>query len=214
MNGKYRSTTLRAIVLAASLLPVGCGGDQRASDDVAANGDAGDARDSVVAATVLTPQPDTALLLTPDGWGPLRIGMSRAEVVVAVGEDAHPELVGGPEPERCDQFRPVGVPEGMLLMLENDTLTRITIMRESAVRTDRGFRIGDSASAILAAYGPAAASSPHKYRDAPSAYITAWTVPPDGPAPARGIVYDIGDDGRVELVHAGGESITYVEGCL
>lgn len=212
MNRNYRSMRLHAIVLAAALLPAACDVDQRASDGVAADGDADDVRDSV-AATVTAPE-DALARLTPDGWGPLRIGMSRAEVVAAAGEDAHPERVGGPEPEHCDQFRPVGAPEGMLVMLENDTLTRITIMRESAVRTDRGFGIGDSASAILAAYGPAARSSHHEYRDPPSAYVTAWTVPPDGPSPARGIVYDIGDDGRVALVHAGGESITYVEGCL
>ena len=211
--------SLRAVILAASVMAAGCAGDERASDDAEAVGDTGardaaDARDSVVTANVLTPQPDTALLLTPDGWGALRIGMSRTQVVAAAGEDAHPERVGGPEPERCDQFRPTGAPEGMLLMLENDTLTRITIMRESAVRTDRGFGIGDSTSAILAAYGSAARSSLHKYREPPSAYVTAWRVPPGAASPARGIVYEIGDDGRVALIHAGGESITYVEGCL
>src|SRR3970040_816280 len=35
----------------------------------------------------------TVALLTPDGWGPLRIGMSRAEVVAAAGEDANPDAV-------------------------------------------------------------------------------------------------------------------------
>ncbi|WP_158332143.1 hypothetical protein [Brevundimonas abyssalis] len=32
--------------------------------------------------------------------------MTRAEVVAALGEDANPDAVGGPDPESCDQFRP------------------------------------------------------------------------------------------------------------
>ena len=50
-------------------------------------------------------------LLTAEGWDGLRIGMTRAEVVAAAGEDANPEAVGGPEPEMCDEFRPADAPE-------------------------------------------------------------------------------------------------------
>lgn len=170
--------------------------------------------DTLIAADAPPASTDATPRLTANGWGPLRIGMSRAEITAVAGEDANPGLVGGPEPEACDQYRPTGAPEGMLLMLENDTLTRITLMRESRVRTERGFGLGDSASVVLAAYGSAARSSPHKYRDAPSAYITVWTTPPQGTEPARGIVYEIDDQGLVGQVHAGAESITYVEGCL
>lgn len=45
-------------------------------------------------------------LITPDGWGPLRIGMSTAEVTAAAGADASPATVGGPDADRCDEFRP------------------------------------------------------------------------------------------------------------
>ncbi|WP_262423623.1 hypothetical protein [Brevundimonas denitrificans] len=48
-----------------------------------------------------TPDPNA---LSAQGWGPLRIGMTRAEVVAALGEDANPDAVGGPDPESCDQF--------------------------------------------------------------------------------------------------------------
>ena len=222
--GLRGSRALRAslgrIALVAALLPLaGCSADERAPDsDAGERRDAismGEASDSVASGAVDSIDTDGAIPpLTPDGWGPLRIGMSRAEVVAVIGEDAHPERVGGPEPEVCDEFRPTGAPEGMLLMVRNDTLTRITLMRASRVRTEHGFTVGDSASAILAAYGQAAESTPHEYRDAPSAYITVWAQPPGSPAPTRGIVYDIGNAGRVSLVHAGDESITYVEGCV
>lgn len=205
--------TTRAQVWIGVALLLACSADERTPPD-----DARAPADSIVAAA---PRDGVALdtaagdtLLTPNGWGPLRIGMSRAQVVAALGDDANPDAVGGPEPEACDQFRPERAPEGMLLMVERDTLTRITLMRDSGVRTDRGLGLGDSASAVRAAYGSAAVASPHKYRDAPSAYITVWTTSPGGATPARGIVYEVGDDGRVAMIHAGGESIQYVEGCL
>ena len=151
--------------------------------------------------------------LTAEGWGPLRIGMTRDEVVAASGEDANPQAVGGPDPEACDEFRPARAPEGMLVMVERGRLTRISLSAGSDVRTERGFGPGDPASAIRAAYGDAAVISPHKYQPHPAEYITVWATAPPGPD-ARGIVYEIGPDGRVAHVHAGGPSIQYVEGCL
>lgn len=35
--------------------------------------------------------------------------------------------MGGPDPEACDQFRPERAPEGMLLMVEDGRLTRISL---------------------------------------------------------------------------------------
>jgi len=139
--------------------------------------------------------------------------MTRAEVVAAAGEDAHPELVGGPDPEQCDEFRPLRAPEGMRVMIQRGYLTRISLSRGSEVKTDRGFGIGDSASAIRAAYGAQAEVSPHQYQPAPAEYITIWSNGPSEADP-RGIVYEIGRDGRVAHIHAGGPSIQYVEGCV
>lgn len=151
--------------------------------------------------------------LTADGWGPLRIGMTRAEVIAAAGEDANPDAVGGPEPERCEQFRPARTPPGTMVMLEGDTLTRITLSPGSPLRTERGFGVGDQATAVAAEYGAAAERTPHKYVGPPAEYLTVWTEAPPSPG-ARGIVYEVGEDGRVGHIHAGGPSIRYVEGCL
>src|SRR5690606_9883692 len=115
-----------------------CGTSQEAVGDDSASAvvpSAGGAVDSPMwpgaAGTVdslLGGQPD-ATHITPDGWGPLRIGMTRAEVVAAAGEDANPNAVGGPIPEECDEFRPREAPDGVLLMLEQGVLTRISISR-------------------------------------------------------------------------------------
>ena len=151
--------------------------------------------------------------LTSAGYGPLRVGMTRAEIVTAMGEDANPDAVGGPDPESCDMFRPSRAPEGLLVMVEDGVLTSIHLGRNTTVQTDRGLAIGDTAVAVKQVYGTAAEVSPHKYVDAPAEYITVWTTTEHDGASARGLRYEIGDDGRVQSIAAGGPSIQYVEGC-
>lgn len=158
--------------------------------------------------------------LTATGFGPLRIGMTRAEVVTALGDDSDPNSVGGAEPEVCDQWRPARAPEGLLVMIQDGVLTRISVARASTLKTDRGFGIGDTAAAIKAAYGAAAISEPHKYSPAPAEDIFVWTT--GGPATpgvyvedttARGVRYEIDGEGKVGIIHVGGPAIQLVEGC-
>jgi hypothetical protein len=104
-----------AVHLAIIVTLAACGGETR---DAASTSSTTGADSAPVAprgqATGPEPRPD---LITPDGWGPLRIGMSGAEVVAAAGEDANPDAVGGPDPERCDEFRPARAPAGILVMV-------------------------------------------------------------------------------------------------
>lgn len=159
-----------------------------------------------------------APVLTAEGWGPLRIGMTRAEVTEAVGTTATPDAVSSDDPEACDQFQPQGAPEGLYVMLEQGVLTRISISEPSTLRTDRGFGIGSTGDEVKAAYGAAAVVEPHRYVDPPAEYITVW----NGGAPsqpyvedpaARGISYETGSDGHVIAISVGGPAIQYVEGC-
>ena len=164
-----------------------------------------------------TPAAD-AQALTAEGWNGLRIGMTLDEVTAAMGPDSDPEAVGGAEPEFCDQFRPERAPEGLLVMIEQGVLTRISIMDSSTLKTDRGFGIGSTAAEIKAAYGDAAVVEPHHYVGLPAEYITVWTGGrPSEPyvqdAAARGIRYETDENGVVTLIHVGGPSIQYVEGC-
>lgn len=170
-----------------------------------------------VAATP-APSPTSTDTLTSEGWGPLRIGMTKDEVTAAAGADSNPGAVGGPDPESCDEYRPANAPEGLMVMIQDGKLTRISLVELSSLKTDKGLGIGDTAEAVKSAYGTAATSTPHKYQDAPAAYITAWTGSPrtepyvEDPA-ARGIVYEIDGTGKVGAIHAGDPSIQYVEGC-
>jgi len=155
--------------------------------------------------------------LTAQGWGPLRIGMTRAEIETALGADANPEAVGGADPESCDLFRPARAPMGLMVMVERGVLTSIWLNRGSTLKTDRGLGVGDEATAVKSAYGASAVVSPHKYSAAPAEYVTVWSEAGGAgyvqDATARGLSYHIGTDGRVEHVAAGGPSIQYVEGC-
>lgn len=151
--------------------------------------------------------------LTAQGFGPLRIGMTRAEIEAALGPDSDPGAVGGPDPESCDMFRPARAPEGLLVMVENGVLTSVWLSRNTAVETDRALNIGDPAAEVKRVYGAAAEVVPHKYAPAPAEYITVWSTADHQSPAARGLTYEIGQDGRVESIAGGGPSIQYVEGC-
>ena len=152
--------------------------------------------------------------LTAQGYGPLRIGMTRAEVEAALGPDANPGAVGGPDPESCDMFRPERAPEGLLVMVQDGVLTSVWLSRNTSVETDRALNVGDPASEVKRVYGAAAEVMPHKYVEAPAEYITVWSTADHQSAAARGLKYEIGRDGRVQSIAGGGPSIAYVEGCL
>lgn len=160
-----------------------------------------------------TPPPATANVLSAQGYGPLRIGMTTAEIEAALGPDADPNSVGGADPASCDQFRPNRAPEGLLVMTNDGALASVWLTRNATVTTDRGFRIGDEASAVKAAYGPSAVVTPHKYEAAPAEYIVVWATSDRTGPNARGIKYEIGQDGKVKAIAGGGPSIEYVEGC-
>jgi hypothetical protein len=107
----------------------------------------------------------------------------------------------------------------MLVMIEEGRLTRISLIDESSVKTDRGLGLGAGAAAVRSVYGPALRAEPHKYEGAPAEYLVVWAkgAPSDDrsevPATSRGIVYEVGGKGAVQGIRAGGPSIQYVEGC-
>jgi hypothetical protein len=139
--------------------------------------------------------------------------MTRAEVVAAAGEDANLNAVGGPDPDRCDEFRPSSAPAGLLVMVQGGVLTRISVSRNSDITTPEDFGVGDSGSSVLEDYGSRASVSPHQYWPAPAKYITVWREE-SSDVDRRGIRYEIDARGEVVHIHAGGPSIESVEGCV
>ena len=181
------------------------------------------AKGSADEAPAATPPPVDANVITSEGWGPLRTGMTHDDVVTAMGPDANPNAVGGPDPDATSSIQRAR--RGMFAMIQRGVLTRITLQDNTTLKTDRGFGIGDSATAIKTAYGASAHVEPHHYLGLPAEYITVWTntggaapnehgwIPEDAAPNARGIRYETDVEGRVTSIHAGGPSIQYVEGC-
>lgn len=167
-------------------------------------------------AAAVTPAP-TVVALTPEGWGDLKIGMTKAEVIAAAGDTKTPDAVGIPG-STCIEFQPKQAPDGLWVMIEDGKLTSVTIAEMSPVKTADGIGLGDTADRVKAQYADQAKVTPHKYQDAPAEYITVWQ---GGPRPeayvedaaARGVVFEIDGSGKVGAIHAGGPSIQYVEGC-
>lgn len=102
-------------------------------------------------------------------------------------------------------------------MIENGRLTRISVINNSPVKTDRGIGLGATVAAVREAYGDDLRSQAHKYEDPPAHYLTSLSQ--DGREEgenlqsARGIRFEMNGTGKVVLIHAGGPSIKYVEGC-
>jgi hypothetical protein len=158
----------------------------------------------IVAATPAAAQ-DAAWRLTPDGYGPVRIGMSRAEVARTVGA----ALVGEEHTPGCIETHATRGWSGMWFMFEEGRLTRISVSEGSRVTTPRGIGVGASEAAVRRAYSGGLAVEPHHYEGLPGRYLTYWLR-----LNVRGVRFETDRSRRVRTIHAGGPSIQYVEGCL
>jgi len=146
-----------------------------------------------------------AWTLTPSGYGPVRIGMTREEVNRALGVTLTPRA--DYEEDACESGRTDALP-GMIFMFEDLKLTRISIYEESRVRTPRGVGIGYSEDEVRRLY-PGVQVEEHTYVGAPGLYLTYWLV--DG---KKGVRFETDQNRKVTSIHAGAGSITYIEGCL
>jgi len=143
--------------------------------------------------------------LTPDGWGKVKIGMSEAEVARALGTRLEGEPI---EDENVCVEKISPAHPGMWFMFEEGKLTRISIGEKSKVTTPRGVGLGATAREVRRKYPRGLQAEPHHYLDLPGEYLTFWTVPKK-----RGVRFETDVKRRVETIHAGSDSIQYVEGC-
>jgi hypothetical protein len=192
-------------ILVAALLLAGCGpagekADADASPKAAAEPPAAIPAGPSGGALFIQP-------LTQEGWGEVRIGMSHDEAVAALGGKVQADASTRDETWRACHMIAAAEPEGLWAMVENDRVTRLTL-RSGNVRTDAGLKVGDPRDRVLETYPDILEREPHKYQEPPAEYLTWWARPDQS-----GIRYSIGQDGRVQEIHAGGPSIRYVEGC-
>jgi hypothetical protein len=140
--------------------------------------------------------------VTPDGWGDVRIGMKERDLV----RRYHLRIPrnDGVSSFDCRELGGSSLPFGV--MTERGRVTRITIL-DHIVKTDRGLGVGATQAQVRKAYGAALTTAPSVYEDPPAVYLTYRAKN------GHGIRYETDETGRVARIHAGGGSITYVEGC-
>lgn len=160
------------------------------------------------AADLLPPPPADAGVVRTDGYGPLRIGMSREEVDAAWGGPALDDA-GIPDGTACYYLFPGGADAAeVAFMLESGRFVRYDA-RDPGLEAPGGGRVGDSGDAIRALHAGRIESSPHKYVEG-GQYLRVTSV-----SGGSGVlVFELDADGRVSGWHAGqAPQVDYVEGC-
>jgi len=139
--------------------------------------------------------------LAPDGFGPLKVGMSFAQA-----RKLAPRLVvtrDGQFDGSCKQFPLPGHP-GVELMFVDGVLGRIDLF-EPGPRTTRGVTPGDPVGRAVRAY-PGLSTAPRAYEEN-ERYLTSRSG-------ANAIRFET-KNGRIENVYAGRwAQVQYIEGCL
>ena len=141
-----------------------------------------------------------------DGYGPARIGMTKAALQSALGKRLTKDEISE-DPNSCEVVAPVGESEGISYMFVDRKLARIDISTDR-VMTVSGARVGSSQRSVVALYPGRIAVSPHAYTAPDGSYLTLLSSDK-----TRGIRFET-DHGKVIGFYAGtAESIQYVEGC-
>jgi len=144
--------------------------------------------------------------LTPDGYGPARIGMTQDEVAAALGIRLEGEPID--DGSQCIEMIAADGYPGLVFTFLEGRLSRIAAGRESRVTTPRGIGSGATAGEVRLAYGAGLEAEPHHYIGLPAEYLTFWVR-----RERSGVRFETGSDRRVDSIIAGDASIRYVEGC-
>jgi hypothetical protein len=143
--------------------------------------------------------------LAMDGFGPLKVGMSRAEAERALGA---PLTASPPAPgSDCQYARPPQGPDGLSLMLIAGTVARIDVRDNAALATPAGIHIGSNEFEVDNAYRGRIAVAEQKYQDGHDLTVT------DPARPDLRYVFET-DGTRVTRFRAGRvPEVEFVEGC-
>ncbi len=148
----------------------------------------------------------TAWTLRLDGIGPVRVGMTIAEVEQLLGATARIDRI---EPDdECGHATVSGVPEGISFMLSRDTVVRANV-HDAGILDELGLGVGSSEAEVLARRGATARVEPHHYTGPEGHYVIV-----DNPArPGFRLIYET-DGQRVLSIRAGRlPEAEFVEGC-
>lgn len=160
---------------------------------------------SAMPAETISAAPATAgvdsRVLSLEGLGALRIGQ-----VVPAGSSWAER--GARESDACRTVTSPDYP-GVYAIVEQGKVQRITLGQRSKVTLIEGIGVGSS-EADVKKWFAGFREEPHKYEAAPAKYLTA----PNAKSGAPALRFEIGQDGKVKLIHVGLMPVLgYVEGC-
>jgi hypothetical protein len=139
--------------------------------------------------------------MSPRGLGPMRIGMTVAEIERVTGRTM---LHGYGDYSSCQQWSLAGAP-GLSLMRAYGRLARIDAWR-GRWRSSRGIRIGDPEAKVRRRYGNVR-SQPHPYTP-PGKYLIVG-------GPKRRMIFETNPAGKVTSFRGGRRrEVGYIEGCV
>ena len=157
--------------------------------------------------TAAAPAPSYNGALTPAGWGPVRIGMSRAQVEKALQVQLEGDAFDN-QGSCIDLYSSNEQLAGLYFMFLDGKLSRVSIGGKSSVKTPRGMGVGSTEEEVRSAYGKQLQAEPHHYLDLPAEYLTYWVKPAKS-----GVRFETDAQKKVETIHAGNDSIQLIEGC-
>jgi hypothetical protein len=144
------------------------------------------------------------LVVSYDGFGPVKIGMTLSQASRALGVRVTRDA--GYAGDDCYYATPKGGFKGIAFMMSGTRIVRIDV-ESGSYTTDRGAKIGDSEARIKLLYKGAYKVSRHKYFDA-GRYIEVEIK-----GGRYGIIFET-DGKRVTTYRVGRpEQVGYVEGC-
>lgn len=176
-----------------------------APDPAPTTADTGIAPASPPAAPETPPPPATSVwTVNSGGLGPVRVGMTPAELKSAFGDS----LVIPAKLAECDYVRPKNNPKGVAFMIENGKLSRVEVRSSSSIKTVEGAGNGNTEAEIKSLYPGQVTVQPHKYTD--GHYLV---VKPNGSPANERIVFET--DGSKVLHFRSGRTpaVEYVESC-
>lgn len=139
--------------------------------------------------------------------GQLKLGMPLAAVSRVLGEHfAPPKIPAGDPTGRCFYVHPSRMP-ALELMIIDDRLARIDVV-SSSIKTAKGVTVGDTETAVLAAYQPHISVAPAAYYPGVGRFLTVLS--PDKTYGIRFVTLR----GKIQYYYSGTvQTIRYIEGC-
>lgn len=198
-------------MLFMSVVMAACSSD---APDVSEPRDTPTPRGSVSAASPTEEPDDTRregvsedAVLTVEGLGEMKIGMTVAEIEVATGEKVRVSSDFYPGCRYASLGD--GTPKGVGLMLSHRRLVRLDIWSDATTLTDTGVGLGDSESKVRRKYGDEVVVSDHPYLGSRGSYMEYRP-----PGEDRLLMLFETDKGQVTSFRTGyAQQVRYIEGC-